>query len=153
MGPRRRGRTTGVAWCDPTFRVGRWRRVGRPGRHRVRPAPGLNGPSTAYRRNSALRQNGPVARLAWDTLLRLDGAGPLHQRLESALRQAIRSGRLATGSALPPSRVLAGELGCSRWAVTEAYGQLVAEGYLRAQVGSATRVHWTPDRDSRKTPP
>jgi GntR family transcriptional regulator/MocR family aminotransferase len=88
-----------------------------------------------------------VARLAWDTLLALDGAGPLHQRLEAALRQAIRSGRLPTGSALPPSRVLAGELGCSRWAVTEAYGQLVAEGYLHARVGSATRVQWTPDRD------
>lgn len=92
-----------------------------------------------------------MARLAWDTLLRLDGPGLLHQRLEAALRRAIRTGRLPTGSALPPSRVLAGELGCSRWAVTEAYGQLVAEGYLHGQVGSATRVRWAPDRDRQKS--
>jgi len=31
---------------------------------------------------------------------------------------------------LPPSRSLAAELGCSRWVVTEAYSQLIAQGYL-----------------------
>jgi GntR family transcriptional regulator/MocR family aminotransferase len=67
-------------------------------------------------------------------------AGPLHTRLARALRDAVRDGRLAAGAALPPSRVLAAELGCSRWAVTEAYTQLAAEGYLEATVGSATRV-------------
>ncbi|MDG4824807.1 PLP-dependent aminotransferase family protein [Asanoa sp. WMMD1127] len=82
---------------------------------------------------------------AWATLLDLSGAGPTHQRLARALRGAIRSGRLPTGSAVPPSRALAEELGCSRWVVTEAYGQLVTEGYLAARVGSATRVAWVPD--------
>ena len=67
-------------------------------------------------------------------------AGPLHDRLARALREAIRGGRLAAGAALPPSRMLAAELGCSRWAVTEAYAQLAAEGYLEATVGSGTRV-------------
>jgi GntR family transcriptional regulator/MocR family aminotransferase len=84
------------------------------------------------------------ANLAWDVLLDLGGRedGPLHERLKRALRQAIREGRIGAGSALPPSRKLAADLGCSRWAVTEAYGQLVAEGYLDARTGSATRVSW-----------
>jgi GntR family transcriptional regulator/MocR family aminotransferase len=83
--------------------------------------------------------------LAWATLLDLTGSGPVHERLARALRAAIRTGRLPAGSAVPPSRALAEELGCSRWVVTEAYGQLVTEGYLAARVGSATRVAWTPD--------
>ena len=95
--------------------------------------------------------------LAWDVLLDLgDPAdGPLHERLKRALRRAIRSGRIGTGSALPPSRALAADLGCSRWTVTEAYGQLVAEGYLDARTGSATRVTWsgTPDEGARGTAP
>jgi len=80
--------------------------------------------------------------LAWDTFLELgDGRhGPLHARLSSALREAIRGGRLSPGSALPPSRALAEDLGCSRWVVTEAYAQLAAEGYVDARVGSGTRV-------------
>ncbi len=80
--------------------------------------------------------------LAWDTFLELgDGRhGPLHARLSSALREAIRGGRLPPGSALPPSRALAEDLGCSRWVVTEAYAQLAAEGYVDARVGSGTRV-------------
>jgi GntR family transcriptional regulator/MocR family aminotransferase len=80
--------------------------------------------------------------LAWDTLLEVGDArhGPLHARLSSALREAIRDGRLPPGSALPPSRVLAEDLDCSRWVVTEAYAQLAAEGYVDARVGSATRV-------------
>jgi hypothetical protein len=87
--------------------------------------------------------------LAWATLLDVsppDGGGRrLHDRLAHALRTAIRDGRLAEGAAVPPSRALAEELGCSRWVVTEAYGQLIAEGYLSARVGSATRVSWSPD--------
>ncbi|NEC72114.1 GntR family transcriptional regulator, partial [Streptomyces rochei] len=79
---------------------------------------------------------------AWGTFLELgDPAdGPLHVRLARALRTAVTGGRIASGSALPPSRILAADLGCSRWVVTEAYAQLVAEGYLEARSGSATRV-------------
>ncbi|ONI91758.1 GntR family transcriptional regulator [Saccharothrix sp. ALI-22-I] len=73
------------------------------------------------------------------------GRHRLHDRLAHALRTAIRDGRLPEGAAVPPSRALAEELGCSRWVVTEAYGQLIAEGYLSARVGSATRVSWSPD--------
>lgn len=80
--------------------------------------------------------------LSWDVVLDLtEGADrPLYQRLARALCTAIQSGRLPGGSALPPSRVLAGELGVSRATVTEAYGQLTAEGYLFARSGSVTRV-------------
>lgn len=79
---------------------------------------------------------------AWGTLLDLGerAAGPLHLRLVRALRAAVVDGRIAPGSALPPSRALAADLGCSRWVVTEAYAQLGAEGYLEARSGSATRV-------------
>ena len=92
---------------------------------------------------------------AWATLLDVGPAqaGRLHDRLAQALRTAIRDGRLAEGAALPPSRALAEELGCSRWVVTEAYGQLTAEGYLAARVGSATRVSWVPDSAPHPEPP
>jgi GntR family transcriptional regulator/MocR family aminotransferase len=84
------------------------------------------------------------ANLAWDVLLDVAGQPPgaLSARLTGALRSAIRAGRVVAGSLLPPSRLLAAELGCSRWTVTEAYQQLVAEGYLEAHVGSGTRVVW-----------
>lgn len=81
--------------------------------------------------------------LAWETLIDLDSdveGGPLRDRVESALRRAIDDGRVTPGAALPPSRTLAETLGVSRWVVTEAYGQLVAEGVLEARTGSATRV-------------
>lgn len=83
--------------------------------------------------------------LAWETLLDLgDGqsaeSAPLRDRLERAIRDAVQSGRIPAGAALPPSRSLAETLGVSRWVVTEAYGQLVAEGFLDSRVGSATRV-------------
>ncbi|OSC75726.1 PLP-dependent aminotransferase family protein [Streptomyces sp. WA6-1-16] len=79
---------------------------------------------------------------AWGTFLELadPAGGPLHTRLARALRDAVADGRLAAGSTLPASRVLAADLRCSRWVVTEAYAQLVAEGHFEARSGSATRV-------------
>jgi GntR family transcriptional regulator / MocR family aminotransferase len=77
-----------------------------------------------------------------ELLLRLDRerAEPLRSQLESGLREAIRDGRLHGGERLPSSRELARELGVSRGLVQECYNQLLAEGYLASQVGSATRV-------------
>src|SRR5262247_1385900 len=69
-----------------------------------------------------------------------DSREPLRTQLESALREAIRSGRLPGGERLPSSRELARGLGVSRGLVQECYGQLQAEGYLTARGGSATRV-------------
>jgi GntR family transcriptional regulator/MocR family aminotransferase len=77
-----------------------------------------------------------------ELLLQLDrGRGqPLRSQLEAGLRDAIRSGRLQGGERLPSSRGLARELGISRGLVQECYNQLLAEGYLTSQAGSATRV-------------
>jgi GntR family transcriptional regulator / MocR family aminotransferase len=60
--------------------------------------------------------------------------------LEHALREAVRDGRLAAGERLPSTRALARDLGVARGTVVDAYGQLVAEGYLEARPGSATTV-------------
>lgn len=75
-------------------------------------------------------------------LVALDRSGelPLHEQIERSLREQIRSGRLEPGSALPSTRGLSGELGVSRGVVTEAYGQLAAEGYLRMSQGAPVRV-------------
>lgn len=75
-----------------------------------------------------------------DLHLDLAGAGGRRAGVEAALRDAIRSGRLAPGDRLPSSRALAADLGVARGTVTEAYGQLVAEGWLAARQGAATTV-------------
>lgn len=60
--------------------------------------------------------------------------------LVQALHESIRSGRLAPGTRLPSSRSLAKDLGIARNTVADAYGQLVAEGWLTARQGSGTEV-------------
>jgi GntR family transcriptional regulator/MocR family aminotransferase len=79
-----------------------------------------------------------------DLHLELVPGAPLRRQLERQLRDAIRSGRLGPGSALPPSRVLAEVLGVSRGVVVDCYAQLAIEGYLRARTGSGTRVAYAP---------
>ncbi|MHC3472228.1 MocR-like pyridoxine biosynthesis transcription factor PdxR [Streptomyces sp. 7R007] len=79
---------------------------------------------------------------AWELLLPAASA-PARTRgrsLQAALREAVRSGRLAPGTRLPSSRDLAADLGVSRGLVTEAYEQLTAEGYLRSGRGAGTWV-------------
>src|ERR1700734_1587843 len=73
-------------------------------------------------------------------LLRHDARIPLHRQIETSIRDAIRAGRLALGSSLPPTRVLAADLGVSRGVVVEAYQQLTAEGYLSSRTGGYTQV-------------
>jgi GntR family transcriptional regulator / MocR family aminotransferase len=67
-------------------------------------------------------------------------AGFVERALETALREAIRSGRLHAGARLPGSRSLAADLGISRGTVVMAYTQLIAEGWLTGALGSGTRV-------------
>ncbi|MFD4631001.1 PLP-dependent aminotransferase family protein [Streptomyces sp. NPDC058284] len=79
---------------------------------------------------------------AWELLLPAASA-PARNRgrsLRSALREAVRSGRLTAGTRLPSTRELAADLGVSRGLITEAYEQLAAEGYLRSGRGSGTWV-------------
>jgi GntR family transcriptional regulator/MocR family aminotransferase len=75
-------------------------------------------------------------------LVRLDrtSSEPLRAQLEAALRESVRGGRLRPGERLPSTRELARALGISRGLVQDCYGQLLAEGYLTSQTGSATRV-------------
>jgi GntR family transcriptional regulator / MocR family aminotransferase len=68
------------------------------------------------------------------------GARGARDLLLSALRDAVRSGRLAPGTMLPPSRTLATDLGLARNTVAEAYAELVAEGWLASRQGAGTWV-------------
>jgi GntR family transcriptional regulator / MocR family aminotransferase len=82
-----------------------------------------------------------AASLATGLDLHLELAGPrVRAALEEALRQAVQTGRLAAGTRLPASRTLAADLGIARNTVADAYGQLVAEGWLMARQGSGTHV-------------
>ncbi|MER6715078.1 PLP-dependent aminotransferase family protein [Streptomyces sp. NPDC000877] len=83
-----------------------------------------------------------AASAAWELLLPAASAPPRTRgrALQAALREAVRSGRLAPGTRLPSSRDLAADLGVSRGLVTEAYEQLTAEGYLRSGRGAGTWV-------------
>ncbi|UKY52277.1 PLP-dependent aminotransferase family protein [Streptomyces inhibens] len=78
--------------------------------------------------------------LGADLHLELTGPGSRRAVLIRALRDAVRSGRLAPGTRLPPYRSLAVDLGIARNTVADAYAELVAEGWLSARQGSGTRV-------------
>jgi GntR family transcriptional regulator/MocR family aminotransferase len=98
--------------------------------------------SVLYLRSNLVAVSSTNSPIASRVLVRLErGNGvALHRQIEVALREAIRSGRLAAGSSLPPTRTLADELGVSRGVIVEAYSQLVAEGYLRSRSGGYTQV-------------
>lgn len=77
----------------------------------------------------------------WNRLqLAKDGHLSLREQLLLFLRKGIADGNVKAGIRLPASRVLATQLGLSRMTVTEAYGQLIAEGFLEARTGSGTYV-------------
>lgn len=81
----------------------------------------------------------PWATFGADLHLEPVGQG-LRSGLMEALREAVRTGRLAPGTRLPSSRVLAADLGVARNTVADAYAELVAEGWLTARQGSGTRI-------------
>src|SRR5215471_10217989 len=86
---------------------------------------------------------GPVMDLHLD----LDGlARHAAAQIAAGLRDAVRSGRLAAGTRLPPSRTLAADIGVSRGPVVEAYEQLAAEGLLVSRQGAGTWVAGRPGR-------
>ena len=74
-----------------------------------------------------------------ELLIGLDG-GRRRAQLEDRLRELVRNGTLAPGTRLPSSRALADDLEVSRRLVVDAYGQLLAEGYLMSQRGAGTYV-------------
>ncbi|WP_432041256.1 PLP-dependent aminotransferase family protein [Streptomyces cadmiisoli] len=79
-------------------------------------------------------------RIGADLHLDLSGPGGRRAALTRALREAVRGGRLAPGTRLPPYRSLAADLGVARNTVADAYAELVAEGWLTARQGAGTRV-------------
>jgi len=100
--------------------------------------------------------NARRARAGLDLHLDLGPGGPGHA-LETALREAVRSGRLPAGARLPGSRSLAADLGISRGTVVQVYAQLMAEGWLVGATGSGTWVADVPveslGRESRLAEP
>jgi 2-aminoadipate transaminase len=74
--------------------------------------------------------------------LRLDPSAqtPLYLQLAAQIRESIRSGRLAAGDRLPPTRELAGQLGLNRSTVSAAYACLHAEGLIQGHVGRGSFV-------------
>ncbi|MDT0320119.1 MocR-like pyridoxine biosynthesis transcription factor PdxR [Streptomyces millisiae] len=60
--------------------------------------------------------------------------------LARQLRHAVADGRLPVGSRLPPTRVLAAELGVSRGVVTEAYRRLTEDGHAEGHRRNGTTV-------------
>lgn len=75
----------------------------------------------------------------------------LRSRVEHALREAVRDGRLAPGSRLPSTRALCAQLGVSRGVVVDAYAQLAAEGYLQTRRGGGTNVARAISRERAST--
>ncbi|HEX3914346.1 MAG TPA: PLP-dependent aminotransferase family protein [Steroidobacteraceae bacterium] len=72
--------------------------------------------------------------------LTLDGKGALYDQIARALKLEILEGRIAAGSKLPSTRVLATALGVSRKSVLQSYDLLCAEELAIARAGSGTRV-------------
>ncbi|WP_415806082.1 PLP-dependent aminotransferase family protein [Bordetella muralis] len=76
----------------------------------------------------------------------------LQRQLLQRLKASILDGRLPAGSRLPASRALAEQLGISRNTVMLAYGQLTAEGYVRAD-RQGTRVAALPAAPTARVAP
>jgi GntR family transcriptional regulator / MocR family aminotransferase len=71
---------------------------------------------------------------------RKDLAGQLYRQLSDA----IRGGRLAHGQQLPPSRLLAEQLGVSRKTVSEAYSRLTLDSLVVGKAGAGSFVQAPP---------
>ncbi|MFB9953099.1 GntR family transcriptional regulator [Rhizobium puerariae] len=68
------------------------------------------------------------------------GTGPLYRKLRQSLEDAIRSGKLGHGDALPAERDLADYANVSRVTVRKAVDDLVKDGLLTRRHGSGTFV-------------
>jgi GntR family transcriptional regulator len=72
--------------------------------------------------------------------LQTANGGPLYLKLRQAIEEAIQSGRLKHGDALPPERDIAEEAAVSRVTVRKAVDDLVTDGLLVRRHGSGTFV-------------
>lgn len=67
-------------------------------------------------------------------------ADPLHRQIGEQMRHAILERRLAPGTKLPSSRLMAQELNCARGTILLALDQLIAEGYVISRAGSGMSI-------------
>ena len=82
----------------------------------------------------------------------ITGRKDLAAQLYQKLREAIAAGRLSAGAQLPPSRLLAEQLGVSRKTVSDTYATLTYEGLLVGRIGRGTFVNaWAPQPDRVQT--
>jgi GntR family transcriptional regulator / MocR family aminotransferase len=72
-----------------------------------------------------------------------DSEVPIYLQLAGGLKELIISGKLAAGSRMPSTRVLAETLGVARSTVTKAYDELAIQRYLKSHVPLGTFVEWT----------
>ncbi|GAA2151286.1 hypothetical protein GCM10009760_46490 [Kitasatospora kazusensis] len=79
----------------------------------------------------------------------LSGDIPIYQQIRDRIVEAIASGGLAEGSALPSTRQLAADLAINFHTVNKAYDQLRQEGLVRVNRKSGAVVQ----RDARSGPP
>ena len=82
----------------------------------------------------------PLAEILPPDSLQTAATGPLYLKLRHALEQAISSGKLNHGDALPPERDLADHANISRVTVRKAVDDLVKDGLLVRRHGSGTFV-------------
>ena len=76
----------------------------------------------------------------------------LSQSLYQCIREDILSGRLSAGEKLPSKRALADHLQVSKTTVENAYYQLTAEGYVRAETKRGYFVEQVERRLPRSAP-
>lgn len=96
-----------------------------------------------------------AAERAWNQLFQLDPEGgiSLQVQIRRAFVAAILDQRLAAGSKLPSSRMLAQQLGVARNTVNAAYRQLADDGLILAQPRSGYQVATLPEEATRSSAP
>jgi len=68
------------------------------------------------------------------------GPIPIYRQIYDRVRHGIASGTLHPGSRLPSARNLASDLGIARGTVEDAYGLLLAEGYIERHAQAGTVI-------------
>lgn len=96
--------------------------------------------------------DGYIAQLAATLAQPSQNTMPLYLRLYEALRAQIIQGLWLPHLPLPASRVMAQQLGVGRNTVLAALEQLIAEGYVRTQLGSGVYVVPTAPLNWQATP-
>lgn len=83
----------------------------------------------------------PASEVALPVVLDRTCGVPLPTQVADAVRRLAADAVLRPGDVVPSTRALAGHLGVARGTVVAAYDQLLAEGWLVAHPGGATRVN------------